>query len=451
MKLVENDLLGSIIIGLIFLVIILLAELWARKGHPSEEAMRKFVHINGGVASLLFPFLISNSLYVLALAIGFAGLFFIGSKMNFLHCLNSVDRDSHGSEYYPFAIWLLFQISIGNLWLYISSVLVLSIADAGAALIGSKYGSIRFKIGESEKSLQGSVIFFLVAFCALSLPMLFLSDLPRESCILVALLVGFLLTCVEAVSVRGTDNIFVPAIACYVLLKITSKPLDEIRFQCISLFVIFIVFGIIIWRTKLLNVGAGLIFLSIFYASWSLGSLHWALPVAFAFLLFTIIRYPLTKKFALPKVKAKTLFAALVIPFGVLVLANLYESYKIFFGLYLTAFVNVASFSVWRTVLRVKPMAEISSRIMGSLFFGFLCWLFICVPIWFFQDIPFYAPLGILLITLIFAVVHELVSEKKNVSQDPIWSDYRFIIIILTVASYWGLQHLELIDVWSPK
>ena len=451
MKLIDNDILGSIIIGCIFLVIILLAELWARKGNPSEEAMRKFVHINGGLASLLFPFLITNAFYVLGLAVGFAGLFFLSSKLGFLKCLNSVDRESHGSEYYPFAIWLLFQISIGKLWLYIASVLVLSIADAGAALIGSKYGSIRFKIGESEKSLQGSFIFFLVAFAALGLPMLLLSDLPQESCLLVALLVSFLLTCVEAVSIRGTDNIFVPVIACYVLLKITGKPVDEIRYQCISLFAIFAVFGMIIWRTKLLDVGAGLIFLSIFYASWSLGSLHWALPVAFAFLLFTVVRYSLSLKYTLPVVRAKTLFAALVIPFGVLVLANLYGTYHGGFGLYLTAFVSVASFSVWKTVLRVRLVDKILPRIMGSAFVALVSWTLICLPNWGIQKPNFSAPVGIFVIALFFSVVHEMVSGKKDVSQEPIWSDYRFILVLLAVASCWGLQHIGLLDTWNPK
>lgn len=451
MKLVENDLLGSVIIAFVFLLIILLAELWARKGNPSEEAMRKFVHINGGLASLLFPFLISDSLYVLGLAIGFAGLFFISSKMGFLRCLNSVDRESHGSEYYPFAIWMLFQISTGKLWLYISSVLVLSIADAGAALIGSKYGSIRFKIGDSEKSLQGSIIFFMVAFGALCVPMLWLSDLPRESCFLIALLVGVLLTCVEAVSIRGTDNIFVPVIACYVLLKITSKPVEEILYQCISLFAIFAVFGLIIWRTKLLDVGAGLIFLSIFYASWSLGSLHWALPVAFSFLLFTAVRYYLSLKYTLPIVRARTLFTALVIPFGVLVLANVYKDYRTFFNLYLTAFVNVASFSVWKTLLRVRPVDQISYRIIGSALTALVCWLLICLPIWGIQLPHFSSPMSILIITLVFSVIHELISGKKDISQEPIWSDSRFILILLAIGSCWGLQHLGLIDIWNPK
>ena len=450
MKIIENDMLGSVIIGSVFLIIIIAAEIWARKGNPSNEAIRKFIHINGGIASLLFPFFITSPYFVFGLAFAFSSLFYLSAKLGFLKSLNSVERESRGSEYYPFAIWLLFTISVGKLWLYISSVLVLALADAGAALIGNKYGAIHYKIGDSKKSLEGSIFFWIIAFIAIQIPMLLLSDLSRETCILTALLVSFLLTCVEAVSVKGTDNIFVPVIACYVLLKITTKPVDEIMFQCISLFAIFAIFGSIIWKTKLLNTGAALIFLGMTYASWSLGSIHWALPAFSAFILFTIVRFILNKKKRQPVIKARILFAALVIPFSILIFANMLDLYKEYFSLYVTSYVMIASFSVWRTVLRSYEINGFPKLMAGPILSAVIAWCFVCVPVWMIQGIPFLSPLGILALSVLFSIIHEFVSRKLHISLQPTWSHARFILILLAIAACWFIQHLGIVGLWNP-
>jgi dolichol kinase len=333
---VYQEIQGAFSISAIFAVIIAVSEFISRKFNPSPEFTRKFVHMNGGIACLFFPFFVKSQFTVLALAALFSMLFYLGGKMKFLKCLHGVERKTRGSEYYPFAIWALFFLSFDRLWLYFSSVLVLTAADACAALIGEKYGSIRYKVGDSYKSLEGSLFFWIISFLAIQIPMLLLSGLPKETCILSALLVSFLMTCTEAVSVRGTDNIFVPVLTAYILLKITQKPVPEIAFQCASLFAIFAVFGLIIWRSRLLDIGAGLIFLGISYASWSLGSFQWALPAFAAFLLFTVVRYLLNRKKVQPVIRAKTFFAALALPFAILIFANSLDAYQEFFGIYLT-------------------------------------------------------------------------------------------------------------------
>ncbi len=451
MKLIDNDILGAALIGSIFLLIIVIAETWARKGTPGKEAMRKFIHINGGMASLLFPFLISSPYVVLILAAVFSILFFMSSKLGFLRSLNSVDRESRGSEYYPFAIWLLFTISMGRLWLYISSVLVLALADAGAALVGARYGVLQYSTGNSRKSLEGSLFFWIIAFIAIEIPMLLLTDLSRETCILSALLVSFLLTCAEAVSARGTDNIIVPVIACYVLLKITTKPVSEIMFQCASLFAIFAIFGLVIWRTRLFDTGAGIIFLVVSYASWSLGSVQWAVPALSAFILFTLSRHFLNGKGTQPVIRARALFTALSIPLTILIFADMLGSYREFFGLYLSSYAIIASYSIQGSVLRVwEPGGEIKLFLMASLS-ALSAWAAVSLPVWFVQrPLSFRPALAVLVICLVFSLMHGLISRKLRLPALPVWSVSSFLFVLAGAATCWILQYSGVIGLWNP-
>ena len=62
------------------------------------------------------------------------------------------------------AIYLVFLLGYHTPVLYFIAILTLSVSDAVAALIGKRYGSIRFKIEGETKSLEGSVSFFFITF-----------------------------------------------------------------------------------------------------------------------------------------------------------------------------------------------------------------------------------------------------------------------------------------------
>ena len=208
-----HDLRGAVILGGVFVSLLILAELWRRLGTPKPEHTRKLVHLGGGVACLFFPFLIDSPWVVLAMALPLTGLFLAGAKLGFLKSLHGVARRSRGAEYYPLAVCLVFVLTRGRPWLYLSAVLVLAVADAFAALIGSRYGVVRYEVENETKSLEGSLVFLVIAFLAIHLPVLLMTDLPRPVCVLAALLVAALVTGFEAVSLEGADNLFVPLAA----------------------------------------------------------------------------------------------------------------------------------------------------------------------------------------------------------------------------------------------
>ena len=132
-----------------------------------------------------------------------AAVFALAARTDLLPSLHDVERKSRGVEYYPLAVALTFFLTQGRPWLYLAALLVLAIGDASAALVGSRYGRIRYEVEQSEKSLEGSAVFLLVAFLAIHLPMLLMTDLPRPICVLAALLVAILVTGFEAISLEG--------------------------------------------------------------------------------------------------------------------------------------------------------------------------------------------------------------------------------------------------------
>ncbi len=78
------DLRGAAILSAVFVVLLVIAELWRRLGTPKPEWTRKLVHLGGGIACLFFPFLVQSPWVVLAMALTLTALFVLGGKLGFL-------------------------------------------------------------------------------------------------------------------------------------------------------------------------------------------------------------------------------------------------------------------------------------------------------------------------------------------------------------------------------
>ena len=81
MRLVQDDLLGSMIIIGSFSLVIILVEVWARLSKPNPEITRKTIHLSGGLGCLFFPFFIESPIWVFVLACLFSAFFFISGNL----------------------------------------------------------------------------------------------------------------------------------------------------------------------------------------------------------------------------------------------------------------------------------------------------------------------------------------------------------------------------------
>lgn len=328
-----SDLRGAAIIAGLFGVVLVVAEIWARTGGKPEHT-RKLVHLGGSAIGVFLPLLVQSWQVALVLTGSLSLLFLVASKGKWLRSVGGVARPSRGSEYYPLAVFLVFVLAGDDYWLYLASVLVLGVADAFAALIGGGYGRIRYSVEDEQKSLEGSLVFLVVAYLAIQLPLLLLTQLPPPIIVLASLHVALVVTAFEAISLHGADNLFVPIATCVVLGKITSKPFPEIAFQNASLVGLSIVIGICARRIPALNVGATIAILLFTYGLWSLGSPLWALPVLIALVALVVAR---SGKFSGSYIGVRPVARACLPLVAILVISNMNAAHNFWFATFLGA------------------------------------------------------------------------------------------------------------------
>jgi phytol kinase len=272
--------------------VILLAALdMCRRFAISSEGLRKLAHLGTGALALPFPWMFL-SLRPVLLVCGFALVLLICVAK--LPCVRSrlggslycVHRDSHGEFYFPIAVAILFALVHGNKLLYTIPILVLTFADAVAAILGSRYGTVSYEGMGGAKSLEGSVAFFTVAFFAVHVPLLLFSDLGRLETLFVALDIALVVMLLEAVSWRGLDNIVIP-LGVFLLLHIyTALPVFDLVCRFIAALVL-IAFVLLYQSRTTLQHTALLASALVLYASWGVGGWRWLIAPALLLLTYS--------------------------------------------------------------------------------------------------------------------------------------------------------------------
>lgn len=130
----------------------------------SAELARKLVHIGMGVLTLSFPWLFRESWPVIALAaLAVATLLVVRLLPSWRQrvggALHDVARQSLGEIYFPLSVAIVFVFARGEPMLFVVPILILTFADAVAALVGVRYGAAHYTTLEGRKSTEGSVAF----------------------------------------------------------------------------------------------------------------------------------------------------------------------------------------------------------------------------------------------------------------------------------------------------
>ncbi|MBB6099516.1 phytol kinase [Deinobacterium chartae] len=218
--------LGGCMVGL---------RLLQRRYHPHPELVRKLMHLCVGATALSFPLLFHDPQpvwWICGVAIAFMLALKYVSPLRALlgGVLDSVDRFSLGDVYFLAGVAVLFTVSGGGLTFTIP-MLVLTFADALAALIGVGYGRLRYPAADGVKSLEGSVAFLTVAFVSAHVPLLLSGATGRAESLVIALLIGILVMLLEAISWQGLDNLFIPLGTFVVLNGHLDRPLELLLFH----------------------------------------------------------------------------------------------------------------------------------------------------------------------------------------------------------------------------
>ena len=188
---------------------------------PHPELSRKLLHIATGLLALTFPWLF-EAWQVLAV-VGVGALVLCAARMpgtlrrRLGTALNGVGRVSYGELWFLAAIGLVFVLSDGHTLLYVVPILVLTFADAAAALVGVPFGRLRYSTADDSKSLEGSAAFLGVAFLCAGMALLASGDYGAHEAFAIAAALALATTILEAVASKGLDNLLVPAGAFLIL------------------------------------------------------------------------------------------------------------------------------------------------------------------------------------------------------------------------------------------
>lgn len=215
-----TSLFNTIILAVAFLLLFASAELLYHRFKLEAELTRKYVHLCTGLLTMLFPPMIANHWYVLALCASFLLLLTASMLFEQLPSINAVDRLTRGSLLYPvivYGCYLAFD-HYGEFRFYYLPILVLAICDPLAGLTGTRWPIGVYKSFGMKKSLTGSSAFFVSAFATCFGLMLFFENTSQYEAFVLAVTIAAVTTVAEAVSHRGYDNLTIPASALTALV-----------------------------------------------------------------------------------------------------------------------------------------------------------------------------------------------------------------------------------------
>lgn len=259
--------------------------------HP--EIPRKLLHVGMGLVTLAFPWLFAAVWPVWVIA-GFAAALLGAIKLlaplrqRLGGVVDGVARASLGDLYFPISVALVFHLTFGHPVLYCIPILLLTLADAVAALIGVFYGHLHYDSAGNRKSAEGSLAFFTVAFFSTHVPLLLFTDTGRVESLLLGATIGLLVMLIEAVAWRGLDNLLVPLGAYFLLTGYLPKSVIELSVLLLAT-VGWVAFVFLLRRRSTLNAGALLAAALVGYLTWSVGGWRWLIPPLLLYLGYTIL------------------------------------------------------------------------------------------------------------------------------------------------------------------
>ena len=259
---------------------------------PHPEHLRKLLHTGSGLLTLSFPWLFDTPTPVLLLCAATASLLLAvkvvpAFRRELGQVVDGVDRDTLGEVYFPIAVAALFVLAHGrDPLLFTVPILILSLADAVSALIGVRYGQVRFT--GSNKSIEGSIAFFITAFFSVNVPLVLFGTAGGVETLLISLILAFLVMLLEGCAWAGLDNLFIP-IGGFFLLR-AYLGMDAHALTVRLAVIVAIVLLVLVWRTRTtLDDSALLAGVFIGYVTWALAGRRWLVPPAIVFLAYTLL------------------------------------------------------------------------------------------------------------------------------------------------------------------
>jgi phytol kinase len=201
-------------------IVLLLSEyLWQKEILKGERA-RKFIHILAGVWIAFWPFYLPfDGIFILGCM---ALSFLLYSRFSHVFgAIYAVKRRTYGEIFYALAI-IITSYYGQEAWIFTVSILLMALADGGAAVIGRHWGlSNQYHVFGKKyltKSIAGTASYVVFAYSAVFIGWLIGgSQVMNQNLLLVFLVLPLVATFMENISPYGLDNLLTPVFATILL------------------------------------------------------------------------------------------------------------------------------------------------------------------------------------------------------------------------------------------
>ncbi|RLC82647.1 MAG: phosphatidate cytidylyltransferase [Chloroflexi bacterium] len=188
----------------------------------SVEFTRKFIHIAVGMWAFGTVLLFEHRTFAIIPPLAFVAINALSYWRGMFKAMETGERGQLGTIYFPISfavlIWLLWE----RPHLLVASLMPMTWGDALAAVVGQRIGQRRYTVAGSTRSLEGSVVLFLISWAATLVPLVLLAPEPLDPAATAgaAAVTALGAVVVEAISPWGIDNLTVPAVSALALVLI---------------------------------------------------------------------------------------------------------------------------------------------------------------------------------------------------------------------------------------
>ncbi len=188
----------------------------------SVEFTRKFIHIAVGMWAFGTVLLFEHRTFAIIPPLAFVAINALSYWRGMFKAMETGEKGQLGTIYFPISfavlIWLLWE----RPHLLVASLMPMTWGDALAAVVGQRIGQRRYTVAGSTRSLEGSVVLFLISWAATLVPLVLLAPEPLDPAATAgaAAVTALGAVVVEAISPWGIDNLTVPAVSALALVLI---------------------------------------------------------------------------------------------------------------------------------------------------------------------------------------------------------------------------------------
>ena len=439
---------GIAFVLVILLLSMLVIKLVDKKVKLHPEIKRKSFHITMGLVMLTFPYIFTSPISAFVVGvIALVTLFIIKNtklKSSIGEVLYGVDRESLGEVFFAISVVLIFYLSKGNKILYSIPILILTFADSTAALIGKNYAKKNLaEMNEDAKSIEGSFMFFIVAFMSTLVPLLLFTQVGREETLIISTIVGFNVALIEMISHTGNDNLLIPLTTFAFIATHINLDVAILRHKLIILGIIVLLVSIAN-RIKQWSKLALVEILVVGYLTVTLYGAYALIPPLL--LLLTVMRFPKLRENEKENLyDARIIETNIIIGIAICGIVAITGWKKEFFMIYATCY---AMHLAVNTFVRFKYYLNYSE--IDSILFAISKGIgFVFIPSLIVQKLYFKEAVNVVML-IIMAIAISLSAimiylKKKNVKEEKItiYNGYMHMkIVLILVAIISGLQVL---------